>query len=286
MTPGSALRLHAACVALVTALVATSPTIAVPAPATRPGVAGGVAALAHTVQPGDTLSGIAKRYGVSVKTLVRTNGFSSANIRLKVGSRVLVPAGPAAAAPAAKAPAAGKPTTLRATASTRASRRAALAAARRMPEYIVLAVPDFEEPIPPFVWPAEGSVSSNFGWRRLGWHGGVDIVAPPGAPITAAAGGLVIASGVEGRYGRVVKIAHENGFVSVYAHNTENVVELGQWVMPGQLIATVGRTGRATAEHVHFEIRRDGLRYNPLYLLPLPPRISAEEVELDEDEEQ
>ena len=283
MTPGSAMRLQAAFVALFTTVLSAGATAANPAPAAKPGSTG-VAALAHTVQPGDTLSGIAKRYGVSVKTLVRTNGFSGTNVRLRVGSRVLVPAAPEAAA--AKPRAAEKAPPARLTKSTRASRRAAASAARRMPEYIVLSVPEFEEPIPPFAWPAEGSVSSNFGRRRSGWHGGVDIVAPSGAPIIAAAGGLVIASGVEGRYGRVVKIAHENGFVSVYAHNTENLVELGQWVMPGQLIATVGRTGRVTGEHVHFEIRRDGLRYNPLYLLPLPPRITAEQVELDEGEEE
>ncbi|MBI2206796.1 MAG: peptidoglycan DD-metalloendopeptidase family protein [Candidatus Rokubacteria bacterium] len=283
MTAGSAMRLHAATVALFT-VFAAAPAAANPAPSAKPGSTG-VAALAHTVQPGDTLSGIAKRYGVTVKTLVRTNGFSSARVRLRVGSRVLVPAGPGPPAPPAKSPGEAKAPTARATKATRASRRAAAAAARRMPAYIVLSVPDFEEPIPPFTWPVEGSVSSNFGRRRMGWHGGVDIVAPSGTSITAAASGLVIASGVEGRYGRVVKIAHENGFVSVYAHNTDNLVELGQWVLAGQPIATVGRTGRATAEHVHFEIRRDGLRYNPLYLLPLPPRIASEEVELDEDEE-
>ena len=48
---------------------------------------------------------------------------------------------------------------------------------------------------------------------------------------------------------------------------------MGDWVAAGQRIATVGRTGRATGEHVHFEIRREGLAYNPLYLLPLPPRV-------------
>lgn len=283
MTPGTAMRLQAATVALFTAALAAAPASANPAPASKPARTG-VAALAHTVQPGDTLSGIGKRYGVTVKTLVRTNGLSSAKVRLKVGSRILVPAGPAAPAPLAKSPAEAKAPATRVMPSTRASRRAA-AAARRMPAYIVLSVPDFEEPIPPFTWPVEGSVSSNFGRRRMGWHGGVDIVAPAGAQITAVASGLVIASGVEGRYGRVVKIAHENGFVSVYAHNTDNLVELGQWVLAGEPIATVGRTGRASAEHVHFEIRRDGLRYNPLYLLPLPPRITTEEVELDEDEE-
>lgn len=115
---------------------------------------------------------------------------------------------------------------------------------------------------------------------------GIDVLAPPGAPIIATAAGLVIASSVEHRYGRVVKVAHENGFVTVYAHNALNLVDLGEWVAAGQVIATVGRTGRATAEHLHFEIRHEGYAYNPLYLLPLPPRmVQVEERDLDEDDE-
>ena len=81
-------------------------------------------------------------------------------------------------------------------------------------------------------------------------------------------------SGVEARYGLVVKIEHRQGFVTVYAHNDVNLVEVGDRVETGEFIALVGRTGRATTDHVHFEIRRDGRAYNPLYLLPLPPRLA------------
>jgi murein DD-endopeptidase MepM/ murein hydrolase activator NlpD len=161
------------------------------------------------------------------------------------------------------------------------------ARASATPASLRLAIPEFTETAPPFAWPVEGSVSSNFGRRRRGWHKGIDILAPPGAPILASAPGLVIASGVEDRYGRVVKIAHENGFVSVYAHNALNLVDLGEWVVAGQVIGTVGRTGRATADHLHFEIRHEGYAYNPLYLLPLPPRmVQVEEIEVDEDDDE
>ena len=71
----------------------------------------------------------------------------------------------------------------------------------------------------------------------------------------------------------MVKIDHDGGFVTVYAHNERNLVEVGEHVAAGQIIARVGRTGRATADHVHFEIRHEGRVYNPLYLLPLPPRF-------------
>jgi murein DD-endopeptidase MepM/ murein hydrolase activator NlpD len=103
----------------------------------------------------------------------------------------------------------------------------------------------------------------------------------------AAAPGLVVASGMEDRYGRVVKIAHEDGFLTVYAHNSANAVVAGDWVTAGQIIAAAGMTGHATSPHVHFEIRHDGRVFNPLYLLPLPPRLAPEEVmeSYDDDDE-
>jgi lipoprotein NlpD len=140
-----------------------------------------------------------------------------------------------------------------------------------------LSVPDFGDRLPLFLWPAEGRVSSTFGRRSMGWHRGVDIRAERGAPIMASAPGVVVASDVEPRYGRVVKIEHANRFVTVYAHNDKNLVQVGERVLAGQTIAVMGRTGRATAEHVHFEIRHAGLVYNPLYMLPLPPRVAVVE---------
>ena len=67
--------------------------------------------------------------------------------------------------------------------------------------------------------------------------------------------------------GGCVKIQHPNGFVTVYAHNNENLVQVGDEVEAGEMIATVGRSGRASAHHLHFEIRRDGMAFNPLFLL-------------------
>jgi murein DD-endopeptidase MepM/ murein hydrolase activator NlpD len=125
-------------------------------------------------------------------------------------------------------------------------------------------------------------VTSTFGPRRRSWHRGLDIRADSGTPILAAAPGVVVASGFETRYGLMVKVEHDGGFVTVYAHNERNLVEIGQAVRAGQVIGFVGRTGRASAEHLHVEIRCDGRVYNPLYLLPRPPR--SVRVELTDDQ--
>ena len=158
-------------------------------------------------------------------------------------------------------------------------------ASPRPPTGLTLAVPDFVEGAPAFGWPVEGTVTSLFGRRRSGWHRGIDVKAERGTIIFAAADGTVVVSAVEPRYGRVVKIEHDDGFLTVYAHNEENLVEVGMRVGAGDPIATLGRTGRATAHHVHFEIRRNGSVYNPLYLLPRPRSVSQVEEAGEETEE-
>lgn len=235
----------------------------------------------YRVAPGDTLSAIARRYHVTVSSLVAVNSLGGSTTRLKVGSRLAIPDATASEAERQQLP--GAVTSPKPTPRTSRLHRAVRVV--RMPGNFVLAIPELDE-MPGFLWPVEGSVSSTFGRRRNGWHGGLDIVAPAGVAIVAAAPGLVVASGEEVRYGRVVKVLHEHGFSTVYAHNEQNLVELGDWVDAGQTIALLGRTGHATAEHLHFEIRHYGRLYNPLYLLPLPPRhVQVDEHDLDEDHE-
>jgi len=121
---------------------------------------------------------------------------------------------------------------------------------------------------PAFIWPVDGRVLSGFGRRDVReWHGGLDIKARPGHTIRAAAPGTVLFSGWQSSYGLVVKIAHADGFSTVYAHNVRNFVRVGDRVEAGTAIAAVGRTGRATTNHLHFEIRRHGRSQNPLPLL-------------------
>jgi murein DD-endopeptidase MepM/ murein hydrolase activator NlpD len=217
----------------------------------------------HTVARGDTLLGLAHRYGVSVSALVLANKLANDRVTLRLGQRLVIPA--AGAVPS------------RALARAERVREAQAGPRARgafAPIDLVLEVPEFADALGAFVWPAEGAVSSPFGRRRSGWHRGIDIRAGHGEPILASAAGVVVVAGVEPRYGRVLKIEHEYGFTTVYAHNDENFVTVGDWVTVGQRIASVGRTGRATNYHVHFEIRRDGRVYNPLYMLPMPARVA------------
>lgn len=227
----------------------------------------------HTIVRGDTLGALAKRYGVSVAALVAANHLATERVKLKLGQRLTIP-NDLAATPARV----GGPVASRAVAAARAH------TSPPPPEDLVLAVPEFVEEAPPFAWPVEGPVISLFGLRRSGWHRGIDIKAPQGSPVLSAAAGVVVMSGVEGRYGRLVRIEHDQGFVTVYAHNEDNLVAVGDRVSPGDKIATVGRTGRATTPHVHFEIRYNGRVVNPLYLLPHPPTIQVDESMEDEPE--
>ena len=121
-----------------------------------------------------------------------------------------------------------------------------------------------------YLWPAKGTLTSGYGWRWGRMHKGIDIAAPIGTPIIAAASGEVIFSGwSRGGYGNLVKLKHSDGSVTLYAHNHRNLVRKGQEVKQGQLIAEMGSTGRSTGPHLHFEIRPNGREaINPIARLP------------------
>ena len=120
---------------------------------------------------------------------------------------------------------------------------------------------------------AHGVVSSGFGMRadpfngNVKFHQGVDIAAPPGTPVKAAADGKVIFSGQMAGYGNLVEVDHGNGWVTLYGHNATNLVAVGDEIKAGQPIARVGNTGRSTGPHVHFEVRKGGQPVNPGNLL-------------------
>jgi LysM repeat protein len=120
-----------------------------------------------------------------------------------------------------------------------------------------------------FIWPVRGSIRKGFEVNTGRKHDGIDISALHGTPIRSAASGQVLYSGNEIKgYGNIVIIKHGPIFTSVYAHNAANLVREGDHVAKGQIIAKVGRTGRATGDHLHFEIRNHNKPINPLLVLP------------------
>jgi len=196
----------------------------------------------HEVRSGENLYRIGKAYGVSHQELARVNGLEDAD-HLSVGQRLFVP---------------GAARSLPVNVIT--------------PERALAAAPGLEE-LPRgegvFVWPLErGSVTSRFGPRGNSHHDGIDIGAPTGTTVRASRDGTVIYSDVLRGYGNVVIIEHRGGFVTVYAHHSENLVREGRRVRQSEVIARVGRTGRTTGPNLHFEIRKDNVARNPVYFLP------------------
>jgi murein DD-endopeptidase MepM/ murein hydrolase activator NlpD len=117
------------------------------------------------------------------------------------------------------------------------------------------------------IWPVDGVVTSGFGMRWGRMHEGIDIAAPIGTPIWAAAAGTVIHSGWLSGYGNLVVVDHGNGLATAYAHASAILVVLGQQVSQGETIALVGSTGHSTGPHLHFEVRINGVAVDPLLYL-------------------
>lgn len=128
-------------------------------------------------------------------------------------------------------------------------------------------------------WPVEGPVSSPFGKRAGKMHDGIDVAVAVDTPVRAACDGVVVyaGNGLSG-YGNLVIVRHENALATVYAHNKELLVKEGQPVTRGQTLARSGQTGRASAPHLHFEVRKDSIARNPLGYLRAtmnPQNVSA-----------
>src|SRR5690606_37395892 len=96
-----------------------------------------------------------------------------------------------------------------------------------------------------------------------------DIIANPGTPVLAAAGGVVKTVARVAEYGNIVEIDHDNGLTTRYAHLQKSLVKVGDVVMKGQPVALVGSTGRTTGPHLHFEVREKGIPLNPNKFLAL-----------------
>lgn len=126
----------------------------------------------------------------------------------------------------------------------------------------------------PSTWPVQGSLSSSFGKRldpflgKGAFHSGIDLTADFGAPVVATADGTVAASGWSAGLGKRVVLEHgHNGLATVYGHLSDFYVRPGQVVRQGEVIGRIGRTGRTTGSHLHYEVRYRGTALNPYKFL-------------------
>jgi murein DD-endopeptidase MepM/ murein hydrolase activator NlpD len=192
----------------------------------------------YVVAPGETLEGIAKRADVPMADLVEINGLEDP-AEARPGRLIFVLASPGQPLPAAVEPAATPPLVAAST---------------------------------PLRWPlAPGRiiVGSPFGTREGRPHEGIDLPAPVGTPVFAAADGRVVyaGNGIRG-YGNLVVVRHAGDLLTVYAHNSVLLVTQGQPVRAGDRIALVGQSGHATGPHLHFEVRARQVPRNPMGFLP------------------
>ena len=212
----------------------------------------------HRVRSGENLYRIGLRYRVPTKVLVRANRIRDVH-SVPVGTKLWIPQRRGGSATK-------RPTTSRkriaATGNT-AARRPNAAEARRLVRSEAKSGSKLS-----FAWPVKGRLTSSFGRRRGRPHEGLDLAARLGTSIRASESGKVIHSGRLGDYGKVVILKHQGHYRTVYAHASKTLVRKGQFVEKGQKIALVGRTGRATGPHLHFEIRRRESARNPILYLP------------------
>ena len=180
----------------------------------------------HVVKEGDTIGSIAKKYEGDTDDILAYNQLDSAD-EISVGDTIVIPGGEVAA-----------PKRTYAT-PVRTSGGGAIVSGGGSS--------GFSHPLP-------GAIKS----QGLHGYNGIDFAAGAGTPIRAAAAGDVIVSksyGWNGGYGLYVVVKHPNGTQTLYAHNSSNIVSVGQRVVSGQVIGYVGSTGRSTGSHLHFEVR-------------------------------
>jgi murein DD-endopeptidase MepM/ murein hydrolase activator NlpD len=196
----------------------------------------------HTVEQGETSATIAKQAGIPVEDFLEINGLRKNEV-LVPGQSVFV-LGTSAGQPGSNA----APMIAYAPSTTSAATNSSA----------------------PLRWPvAAPRLTSPFGKRWGKEHEGIDMAAPIGTPVYAASAGSVIYAGDQVRgYGNMVVIRHSGDLVTVYAHNSLLLVHIGDTVAVGQEIARVGDTGRATAPHLHFEVRRNEVPQDPMQFLP------------------
>jgi murein DD-endopeptidase MepM/ murein hydrolase activator NlpD len=270
LSPGQSLIIpHAA--AAAPAPVATAPLTA--APASRPVATAAAAPSVHVVNPGETLASIARHNHVTVAEIARANNIDP-SARLRLGTRLNVPARNTAAAPQLATAPLPAVTTLTAgtKVATAVPQQSARLAQANPPEEAAEAPVKSSEAtgaLPTFRWPVRGKVIAGYGAKTNGKsNDGINLAVPEGTPIKAAEDGVVAYSGNELKgYGNLVLVRHSNGYVTAYAHASELLVKRGDAIKRGQVIAKSGQSGEVGSPQLHFEIRKGSSPVDPLQFL-------------------
>ena len=235
----------------------------------------------HVVQPGESLIGIGRRYGMSLSEIARLNGMQPYT-KVSVGDRIKVPGRGGNERVAAHQPQqvqqpvpqrverprvaqAAPPIENVGTVPTENARVATPEPAAQPQSPVKKAEAVAENKMPQFRWPVTGHVIEAFGARPNGTtNDGINLAVPAGTPIKAAEDGVVAYSGNELKgYGNLVLIRHADNYVSAYANASELLVKRGDSVKRGQVIARAGQTGNVTSPQLHFEIRKGSTPVDP-----------------------
>lgn len=214
----------------------------------------------HRVNRGETLLWIAKSYGVDLQDLAEMNGIEIANQPLKAGEKLYIP--PKRLHRHKKLPFEGEIGRHIYRSTRHRGERISVTEKQRSSRKIYTDHNKFE-------WPVYGKISSPFGVRNGRRHDGVDIRAKMGTSIKVADAGNVVFAGKMRGYGNLILVRHRDNFFTAYAHNSRNRVKKGEKVKKGEVIGDVGRTGRATGPHLHFEVREGERARNPMFFLPV-----------------
>ena len=235
-------RLAPLAVALLVGCASAPPPV--PLTSAEPHVEPDLIGSVHVVRKGETVYRIAKTYGIEVRDLMEVNDLADPR-QLKVGMELFIP-GAVRPLDVPPLPPGAVPE----------------------PEPEPQALPRAPPKDPSLRWPLQGVLYSRFGVRQGQRHDGIDIAAPEGTPVLAAAAGTVVYTGRQSGYGAIVILRHQNGLVTLYAHNSAVLVKEGDEVAAGTPIARVGQSGRTTGPHLHFEVREGTRPRNPLFYLP------------------
>jgi murein DD-endopeptidase MepM/ murein hydrolase activator NlpD len=234
----------------------------------------------YTVRSGDTVEGIARQFGISLDAIIASNGITNVRRGLIAGSGIRIPNMD------------GIPYTVK-----KGDSYEKIASSMNVPLEAVLDANDVQNgEINPgavlfipgarmrsedlrnalgdsFIYPIKGRFTSGFGWRRDPFtgtrlfHAGLDLAAPAGTAVKAAAGGRISATGYNAIYGNFVIVTHSTDCQTMYGHLSRIIAVKGAYIVQGDIVGTVGNTGRSTGPHLHLAVYKNGRAVNPLEVL-------------------